>query len=89
MKVQVVAIDTFLLPSVNMWLKVGFMYQISLAAKDLNWSTRVGYTPVPVDVAVYDSANVKGFTLGFTHDTHHKLTHHGGLSKIPDNTLTS
>ena len=81
MKVQVVAIDTFLLSSVNMWLKMELMYQISLAAKDLNWGTHVAYTPVPVDVAVY--------VKGFTHNTHHKLTHHGGLSKIPDNTHTN
>ena len=79
MKVQVVAIDTFF-SSVNMCLKMEFLYQISLAAKDLNWGTHVVYTAVPVDVAVYDSENVKGFTLGFTHNTHHKLTHHDGLS---------
>ena len=79
MKVQVVGIDTFF-SSVNMCLKMEFLYQISLAAKDLNWGTHVVYTAVPVDVAVYDSENVKGFTLGFTHNTHHKLTHHGGLS---------
>ena len=79
MKVQVVAIDTFF-SSVNMCLKMEFLYQISLAAKDLNWGIHVVYTAVPIDVAVYDSENVKGFTLGFTHNTHHKLAHHGGLS---------